>query len=473
VEKESGDWELIMAKLVFSIMVVILFGVAPFFIRQRRLYFIGLACSLYVFSSGWIFYHFNGIMLGDIPIFALLIMAVTSNRKLNFIMKPIGIPVLCMMGAFLISAIGAVRPGWVFSETTKYLRMYLLMIGLAANIRTVRELRVAVTGMLIGLLFEVLLGIYQWRIGALGIWYLGERPAGKITWRSMGTFFVPSFYANYLAMILPVSYRLFAFYRASSKRWTFFYSALFFLALVALYTTFGRGPWIGFLLAMLLMVVISVFKSRFKSHVRWTIPIFIVFVLLFMARYGNSMMTQFTSSRRASTEIRFPQFRIAWRMIKANPISGVGLGNYEQKSFDYMTAAEQRDPYAQVMGMMVHNIYLFITAESGFLGGICLLSWIISMFVVCYRILFAKVVHDYIINVTMGIFGGIFAIAVIFTFSPDIHAYQILYQLGLFCGILYAMNRMTREALYQRKQKHMARLVRRDGTIRSESWDDQ
>ena len=462
-----------MAKLVFSVMVVILFGIVPFFIRQRKLYFIGLACSLYVFSSGWIFYHFNGIMLGDVPIFALLIMAATSNRKLNFTIRPVGIPVLCMMGAFLISAIGAVRPGWVFSETTKYLRMYLLMVGLASNIRTTRELRVAVTGMLIGLLFETILGIYQWRIGALGIWYLGERPAGKITWRSMGTFFVPSFYANYLAMMLPLSFRLFSYYRAPNRRWMIFYGAVFFLSVIALYTTFGRGPWIGFLIAMVFMVVISAFKSRFKSRMRWTIPVFMVFLLLFMARYGNSMLTQFTSSRKVSTEIRFPQFRIAWRMIRANPVSGVGLGNYEQKSFDYMTAAEQRDPYMRVMGMMVHNIYLFITAESGFLGGIFLLVWIISMFVICFRILFARVIHDYIVNVTMGIFGGILAITIIFTFSPDIHAYQILYQLGLFCGILYAMKRMTREALYRKKMQYKARLIRRNDIVRAESSDEQ
>ena len=136
-----------------------------------------------------------------------------------------------------------------------------------------------------------------------------------------------------------------------------------------------------------------------------------------------------------------------------------------------MTAAEQRDPYMRVMGMMVHNIYLFITAESGFLGGIFLLIWIISMFVLCFRILFAKVIHDYIVNVTMGILGGILAITVIITFSPDIHAYQILYQLGLFCGILYAMKRMTREAFYRKKMHSEARLVRRNDIVRSESVD--
>ena len=441
------------AKLVFILMSLLFFGFIPMFIKQRKLYFIGLASSLYIFSSGWIFYHFNGVMLGDIPIFILFIMALTSRNKMSMLVRPIGLPLLLYMAWCLVSAIGAIRPGWVISETTTYLRMYLLIVGIANNIRNMKELRAAVYGMLIGLLIESFIGIYQWRFGPLGIWYLGERTGGRIQWRTMGTFFVPSFYANYLALMLPIAFRMFIYYRPPKKNLIFFFGAVFCLGIVALFTTYGRGPWIGFSAAIIVIVLWSTLKSRFKSRIRWTIPVLIVFGMLFFLRYHNAIWTQFTSSRKASTEVRFPQFRIAWRIIKSNPVKGVGLGNYELNSWDFMTADEARNPYARAYAMMVHNVYLFVSAETGLVGGVLLILWLFTIFLTAVRILKSKIINDFIVNVTLGIFGGMLAISIIFTFSPDIHEYQILYQIGLFCGLLVAMQRMVVSA--QHKMRRM------------------
>jgi O-antigen ligase len=255
--------------------------------------------------------------------------------------------------------------------------------------------------------------------------------------------------------MLPIAFRLFIYYRPPKKNLVFFFGGAFCLGIIALFTTYGRAPWVGFAAAIFLIVIWSSIKARFRSRNRWTIPILIIFSVLFLFRYHNSIIIQFTSSRKASTNVRFPQFRIARRMIAANPIKGVGLGNYELNSWDYMTNSEKRHTYARTYAMMVHNAYLFVTAETGIIGGVFLLAWFFSVFWVCFRILKSRVTNDFIVNVTLGIFGGMIAIAIVFTYSPDIHEYQILYQIGLFNGLLIAMLRMIQNARRKMKQSAM------------------
>ncbi|MBN2104185.1 O-antigen ligase family protein [bacterium] len=441
-----------MAKLVFILMIVLFFGLIPLFVKKPKLYFIGLASSLYVFSSGWIFYHYNGIMLGDIPIFILFMMAIFSGKKTDFLVKPIGLPLLLFMGWCIISSVGAINPGWAINELSTYFRMYLLIVGIANNIRNMQELRTALFGMFIALLVESLIGIYQWRFGAVGLYYLGERSARRILWRSMGTFYVPSFYANYLALMLPIAFRMFVYYRPRKRMVTFFFGAVFISGILAIFTTYGRGPWIGLSIAITIIVLWSALKSRFRSRIRWTIPVLIIFALFFVFRYHNAVLSQFGSSRQASAQVRFPQFRIARRMIQANPIKGVGLGNYELNSWNYMTERERNHPQVNNYIKMVHNVYLYISAETGIIGGILIMVWFAAILATCYRILKSRAINDFIVNLALGIFGGILAIIIIFTYSPDIHEYQILYQIGLFCGLLIAMLHLVQNA--RRKMNH-------------------
>ncbi|MBN1779891.1 O-antigen ligase family protein [bacterium] len=448
------------AKGLFVLTCLLLFIIVPVFVKRRRLYFIGLASSLYIFSSGWIFYHFNGIMLADIPIFILIVMALASGRRIDLLVWPVGFTLLLFILWCLVCSITAIRPGWVVSETTKYIRMYFLVVGIANNIHGMRDLKAVIMGMFIGLLFESALGIYQWKFGSLGLWFLGERSASRISWRTMGTFFVPSFYANYLAMVLPVAFRLFVYFRAPSRKWSVFYGVTFLLGMVALFTTYGRGPWIGFSVSLAVVVLWSMLKKNFRSRVRYALPILIIFMSLFLYRYSGAIMNQFSNSRKASTEVRFPQFRIAWRVIKANPFTGVGLGNYDLNSWNYMTSDELRDPYARVYAMMVHNVYLFVAAESGLVGGSFLIIWLLSILFFSIRILRSKIMNDYIVNVTLGIFAGIMAIAIVFTFSPDIHAYQLLYQIGLYCGLLGGMQKLIRVAELKMRQGPERRRIR-------------
>lgn len=442
------------AKILFIFFSGILFFFIPLFIKNVRQYFLGLASSLYVFSSGWIFYRYNGLMFADLPILGLLILGMISSRRFRWTASPISLPVLGIVVWGIVSSFGAIDQGWALSEVTKYVRMYLLIICLVHHIQNMKDLRIVLISMLTGLLFQVLLGIYQWRFGTLGIWFLGERLSQRMRWRTMGTFFVPSFYANYLTMLIPVAFRMFVYYKSPDLKWTIFYGANFLLGTVALLTTYGRGPWIALSISIVILILITLFKSRFKARMKWTYAVLLLFSLAFSYRYGSKILGQFGGTRHASYEVRFPQFRIASRIIRDNYLLGVGLGNYEFFPYNYMTAQERRHQMARVYASRVHNSYYLMFSELGIPGGVFLLCWFGMILVTSFKILKTKLYHSLMINLTLGILGGMIAIMVVFTFSPDIHAYQILYQISIFSGVLMAEQQLLKKAEYRRLKSH-------------------
>ncbi|MCD6116165.1 O-antigen ligase family protein [bacterium] len=443
------------AKLVFVFISTVFFGIVPLFVRDRGKYFLFLVGFLYIFSSGWIFYHYTGLMLADLPVISLLLTGIVSKYKFKYSVMPVTLPLILFLIAGIVSSFFALQHGWVLAELSKYLRLYLVIIAVVNNVHSLKDFKIIVYAMIIGIIVESLIGIYQWRFGAIGIWYLGERSFARIKWRTMGTFFVTSFYANYLAMTLPVAFRLFLYYKPEKRKIYFIAGSAFILGTIAFFTTYGRAPWIAFSITLGLLFVISLFNKRFKSQIKWAFPVILIFFMAFTIRYGDKIISQFGAQRDASYEVRFPQFRIAGRIIKAHPVLGVGLGHYELVSWDYMTNTEKANDYAKVFAFMVHNSYLLIAAEMGLIGAILIIWYLISIFVVGIRILTRKLYSSFIINTVLGVLGGILAIIIVFTFSPDIHAYQILYQLGLSTGIILSAEKLQVRAEKRMKIEHL------------------
>jgi len=454
------------AKIVFIFLSALFMGIVPLFVSNRRRYFLFLAGFLYIFSSGWIFYHYTGLMLADLPVIALLFTGFVSKEKFSWSVKPVTLPLMLFFLLGIISSFGVTRQGWVFAELSKYFRMYLIIVAVHNNVKSLKDFKILVYAVLSGLIVEALIGIYQWRFGAIGLWYLGERPLERIKWRTMGTFYVTSFYANYLAMVLPVAFRLFVYYKARDRRLVFLTGSALLLGVVAFFTTYGRAPWIAFVSVIGLLTLFSMVNKKFKSQMKWAFPLIILFFTVFTIRYGDKILSQFGEQRHSSYEVRFPQFRIAQRMIKSRPLTGVGLGHYELVSWDYMTETEKADEYARVFALMVHNTYLLIAAEMGVPGSLLLIWFLLSIFVVAIQSIRHKMYSPFILNSVLGAGGGLLAIVVVFTFSPDIHAYQILYQLGISTGIIIAAKtlqdkaRTAKEAAQAKKLKNRYEIER-------------
>jgi O-antigen ligase len=438
------------SKVLFIIFSLVVFAAAPLFVRDSRRYFLCLASFFNVFTSGWIFYHYTGLMFADLPVLCLLFFGLFTGRKLDWKASPVGPVLVMLIGWGFFTSFWAVEQGWAIGEVSKHVRVFLLVVVIFGNIRSLSDLKLVVYSMLSGLLLQALLGIYQNYFGALGIWFLGERPAERVDWRAMGTFYVASFYANYIILVILVAYRMFLYYRPPQLKQTVFFGASFLLGIIALFKTYGRSQWIGFSTALAVTSLLSLWRSKFRVYTTWVLPVVIVFSVLFTMRYRQKILDQFGDSRRLAYESRFVQWKIATRMIAKRPITGFGLSNYDLHSVSFMTPEEQADIQSGIYSWIVHNSYLLYAAEMGIPGFLILIAWFCALFWIGFKILRAKFSHPFIINTTVGILGGLLAFMIVLRYSPDIHEYSILYQLGLLSGILLAELKLLKRAEWQK-----------------------
>lgn len=143
-----------------------------------------------------------------------------------------------------------------------------------------------------------------------------------------------------------------------------FYGAIFLISLVAFILLNTRGAWID--LAIVLPLILIYHIRNLKKLLSVGIA-FIIAAGIFLAVFPNTLERVKTighaNSQQSVTE-RFLMWQSAINMIKDNPLTGVGLGNYdEQYQQKYiLPAAKERDQKHS------HNVYLQFWAETGLPG---------------------------------------------------------------------------------------------------------
>ncbi|MBI5348780.1 MAG: O-antigen ligase family protein [Chloroflexi bacterium] len=238
---------------------------------------------------------------------------------------------------------------------------------------------------------QTMSGVWEW--GFRGIGPAAFRIFGD-TYRAYGTFEQPNPYAGYLGMIWTVAIAmgvgliivgagLAPAQRATARvAPTNVWVGLIALAggaasLIGLYLSFSRGAWIGAAAAGIIMLI-------FVPRRRWIgIGLATLGAIIFFTLYSLNLLPSAIASRFADVGSFFQVYdvrgvhvndsnfaiveRVAhWQaavnMAEANPIFGVGLGNYEAAYETYRLVKWQ---YA--LGH-AHNIYLNTLAETGALG---------------------------------------------------------------------------------------------------------
>jgi len=432
-----------------------LVSLATFVIAKNKLRsLLMISAFVFIFPIGWIFYHFNGIWVADIPLLLLIFYGFSFGHGFKWYFPKISFVILGSLVWALISAVSAPEAGWAVSQATVTLRAYLIFVAVMNTLKTPKDLYYVTMAILAGFTFESFLGFWQWRFGPVGLTFLGER-VYMYDWRSMGTFFVTSYYGNYLILLIPLAYRLFIYHRPFRKWETYAYGGMTLLSVFALFSTYGRGPWISVIIALGLITLFSFLNKKHRPRVKWAIGLIIVFGFAFGVKYTPVIIDQFGPQRQAAADVRKDEWRTALRVIKNNLIWGTGPGNYENLSVNYVTAEEVEGFFGWQIAEMVHNSYLLVTAETGILGGILFVSWFLLIFKQTWKT--AKLQIPYFRNLGIGIGAGFFALAISFYYSPDIHEYQIMFMFWLLTGILFSLDRLELKCLKQYKQAQMKR----------------
>ncbi len=295
---------------------------------------------------------------------------------------------------------------WV-SEILKWIEMALLVLvvldlGMGAARADVLSIspkgqyhsarwRWIVFGVVLAAGLQALIGLYEYRggSGAPHLWI------DYIHFRAFGTFGQPNPFSAFMGLSLPLTlglawgntWQAVDRWRDSDRSRTdwlipgflaLMYAGFGLLLLAGLLAAWGRGAWLGFAAAGLVMAFFA-FRQRWIGALMILAGVVVVLMLwsaeLIPATVQvriNNALDEFIgfrdvrgvpiSDENFAIVERLAHWQAAINMMNAHPFTGVGLGNYEAVYFDYSVPSWPR-PLGHA-----HNDYLNLLAETGIIG---------------------------------------------------------------------------------------------------------
>lgn len=287
---------------------------------------------------------------------------------------PVLFPLLALHGALLIST--AQARDWALSmkELLKWSEVLAVYI-VATQVLRPDRLGWLLAAALAAAAAEAVVGALQFflRIGP------GHFLIAGIFMRAYGTFEQPNPYAGYLGLYLPLALAL----ALPGRRWLPpalrpVASGLALLLGFAMVATLSRGAWVGVAMAVAVLMLASGRRGALMLA-----ALGLAGLLVFAAGAAGLLpagITERAASIASSTialrdiedeEVnptnfavmeRLANWQAGWRMFLANPLLGVGIGNYNAAYRDYALPG-----WETALGH-AHNFYLNIAAEAGVIG---------------------------------------------------------------------------------------------------------
>jgi len=353
----------------------------------------------------------NGLAL--FFLYLLLFLDLIRDRQTDFRLLPFaGLPLIGMLFFAALSLIGAPDRMLGFFELLEFVRMYLNFLYIFHYARTEKNSHWILFVLLAGLCLENGIALLQQVTGSsLNLRILGGHEAeaiqtigGDRVFRMGGTLGNSNSLAWYLDFLLPLTVSLLFLKHPRWIRTAAF--SCFFPGIVVLVLTFSRGGWIGFLVGGLIVLIMRLRRASLRH--RFYLGIFVILLLAMtltlLAGFDNPVKERFTADDNQSAYVRLPLMRVAWNMIKSNPITGVGLNNYTLVHHLYDQTSEQVSshfPYP------VHNLFLQLGAEIGIIGlGFFFLFLLMTLW---YAFRLASHCSGLEQTVGIGVLGGIVA----------------------------------------------------------------
>lgn len=195
--------------------------------------------------------------------------------------------------------------------------------------------------------------------------------------RPGGTLASPNVAGSYLALLLLAAFSLLA---TPEGRWSRRLAAVAVgCGGLALLATGSRGAWGGLAVGGGLFCLLTC-RRRWLSL---KIPVgYLTIALALAALFFQQIMERLAGARAvAAAESRGPLMTLALRMIRDHPLFGVGVNNFVFHLSDYVTAE-----FATLWVTTVHNKYLLVWAESGLLGLLTFLWFLLATLYTGWRV---------------------------------------------------------------------------------------
>ncbi len=365
---------LAIALLPAYLTAVLLVGVAGVAVLMARPLWALFALAFTVPYQGLADFRYQNVNITPTEaVFLLLVIGWGTARAAGRVPAPSLSPLVIAIGLLLSLLILScvVAPNLILAgkELVKWVEVAgVTLIGQSLLVR-IADRRMMFLVMTAAVVSQAVYGLLQ----ATQHWGPDHFMIGSWLMRAYGNFEQPNPYAGYLGLHLPLvlSVALFGV-RTRPARW--FWGGASALLAVALVTTMSRGAWLGQITGILTVVLI---ESRSARHAVLTFGGLGSVILLALwpvlpsevtDRIGSIFGSLFAVFSLASTTLtpanwavmeRLSQWYAGWQMFSANPIVGVGIGNYNTAYATY------RLPEWPVALGHAHNHYLTIAAEAG------------------------------------------------------------------------------------------------------------
>lgn len=280
------------------------------------------------------------------------------------------------------------------AEMCKAFILYLLATSLMRDrlrvSRGVHAMMLAASVLAVLVIVQVVTGDFDQEFGGLARIKHAHIYGDVFQPRIAGPIGDPNFFAQILLIPIPVA--VIAAWLARRRLHRALYFAAAALIVVTLLVTYSRGAMLA--LGVMGTLLIATLHISWYRTVAAILLVALVLVLLpssvterlitIEEIFANASETLHPDS---SIQERRLLMTVAWIMFGANPLLGVGVGNYSARYEDYVSAASSSArQYADPSLLhFPHNLYLEIAAESGVVGLVLFAFLAISCFLALNR----------------------------------------------------------------------------------------
>jgi O-antigen ligase len=147
------------------------------------------------------------------------------------------------------------------------------------------------------------------------------------------------------------------------------------LSMSAVFATASRGGIVALGAALFAAVILGGPLRPRLALAAVTVVVFSVGYFAIFASQAQVNRLSISDGGAGRTDI----WKVGWRMVEANPLHGVGAGNFPVSSIHYLLepGAIQQDEFIVDRPAVAHNMYLEVLAELGIVGLTLFLSFIL------------------------------------------------------------------------------------------------
>jgi hypothetical protein len=274
---------------------------------------------------------------------------------------------VAFLGALLLSLANAIQLTYSFYEIWLFFTVFLVFYYLVNHIHSKDD----VLFFLYVFMFAMTVQVAVMELQGLG--FLGVGRQGRIN----GTLGSPNFMGGMIAQSMAIV--IAALFMKLPRRVKLYMSVLLVFAVHSIIGTQSRGGWTALLVAVLIIIVGGLWK-------RWLGPKMLVAILcaaaVFLVIFSAPINNRLYGDDNGSADSRGPLAEIAFNMIQAKPVLGVGINNFGFVLYDYIDLRQ----YGRWLNL-VHNFWLLIWSETGTIGLILYVSFWLSAVVQAWRII--------------------------------------------------------------------------------------